>query len=191
MVQSTREIIFQLRGILPLPLLFVTIVWAHPSVRSLIYGGVIVVAGELIRLWAAGYIRLYRVAAVEAPALVTAGPYAYVRNPLYWGNFFVGFGFVVMSAWWVAYLLFVATYFGMYAAIVPLEEEFLEKTFGPAYAEYKGKVSRFRPSFQPYPGASGSFSWRAALGGEWRTVVTHVLVAALFVFRMVLKTYTG
>lgn len=189
MAESTRETIFRLRGLLPLPLLFITIVWARPTLDLLLYGGALVVAGELIRLWAAGYIRVYRVTAVATPTLVTAGPYAHVRNPLYWGNFLIGFGFTVMSGWWVAYLLFLATYLGMYGAIVPLEEEYLEKTFGADYAAYKEKVRRFRPTLRPYDGASGSFSLRAAFGGEWRTMVTHAMVAALFVLRALVGSY--
>jgi protein-S-isoprenylcysteine O-methyltransferase Ste14 len=59
---------------------------ARPRGDYLLAGVLVAAAGEGIRLWASGYLEKDR-------QLTTAGPYAWTRNPLYLGSFFVGVGF--------------------------------------------------------------------------------------------------
>ncbi len=83
----------------------------------------------------------------SAPILVTWGPYRWVRNPLYAGNFIMGLGWALMLGWmWVA--AFTAAFLLLYCLIViPAEEEFLASKFGPQYLAYRERV----PSLFPYP----------------------------------------
>ena len=60
----------------------------HPSFRSLRLGGIITLAGMLLRLWAAGHI-------IKGRVLTRSGPYAFHRNPLYLGSFFMALGIIV------------------------------------------------------------------------------------------------
>ncbi len=46
-------------------------------------GLLLVVAGQMLRFWAAGFIPKYRTEVIGAPILITWGPYSWVRNPLY------------------------------------------------------------------------------------------------------------
>lgn len=184
MNRSLKERIFHLRGVLPLPLLIALLIWAQTTPTSFFRGFVLVGLGVAIRFWAAGHIRLYRVAEVQARELVVWGPYAYVRNPLYWGNFLAGLGFTVMAAWGPGYLLFLALFLLMYAVIVPLEEEYLAGTFGAAYTAYRAEVHRLWPRLRPYRKAPRAFDFEAALRGELHTVVQYVLIAALFYLRL-------
>src|ERR1700722_6549451 len=107
--------------------------YGRPSAASIALGLPIAIAGELIRCWAVGYSgETTRGDVAHAPELVTAGPYAYVRNPLYVGNFVTALGFAIAftgkcSA--ARRLVGVAGSLGVmaavYATIVPHEEEFL------------------------------------------------------------------
>ena len=63
---------------------------ARPS-RDWVWPGLAVLAtGEAIRCWAAGHL-------AKNSELVTAGPYAFVRNPLYLGRLLIFSGLTVMA----------------------------------------------------------------------------------------------
>lgn len=110
-------------------------------------GLLLVLAGQMLRFWAAGYIPKYRTEVIGAPVLVTWGPYRWVRNPLYAGNAVMGLGWSLMVSWgWVA--AFIVAFLLLYSLIViPAEESFLAEKFGETYTEYKSKV----PPLFPWP----------------------------------------
>jgi hypothetical protein len=61
-----------------------------PTVYSLIIGSAVVILGQLIHLISAGYL-------VKRDELITAGPYQYVRHPLYVGSFTSDIGVSIMA----------------------------------------------------------------------------------------------
>ena len=110
-------------------------------------GLLLVVAGQMLRFWAAGFIPKYRTEVIGAPILITWGPYSWVRNPLYAGNAVMGLGWSLMVSWgWVG--AFVVAFMLLYSLVViPAEEEFLEDKFGSEYIAYKKTV----PALFPWP----------------------------------------
>src|ERR1700680_1688667 len=82
----------------------------------------------------------------DAPRrVVAAGPYRFVRNPMYLGGFLVlsGFGLVERSA---AILLFSALWLlVVHLAVVFLEEPDLRRKFGSTYEDYRRAVARRPP----------------------------------------------
>ena len=110
-------------------------------------GLALVLGGQLLRFWAAGYIPKYRTEVIGAPVLVTWGPYKWWRNPLYAGNAIMGLGWSLMVGWgWV--VAFVIAFMLLYSMIIiPAEEEFLADKFGAEYAEFKKRV----PQLIPFP----------------------------------------
>lgn len=144
----------------------------------------IVLVGESIRVWAAGHIQAYRVYEVEAERLATTGPYAHVRNPLYWGNFLIGLGFSAAANWWPAYVLFAAVYACIYSVIIPLEERYLRERFGREYEEYAAHVRRLLPRLLPYRRNGGRINMWVALKSEAVTIGVHLLVTALFAAKL-------
>ncbi len=82
----------------------------------------------------------------DAPReFVAAGPYRYVRNPMYIGGFLVlaGFGLAMRSG---AVVLFSAVWFALFQIfVIYIEEPGLRARFGDAYDRYSRAVPRWIP----------------------------------------------
>lgn len=150
--------------------------YADPTTQTFFVGGIVAVAGELVRYWGVAYAGgLTRVTTVGAPEIVVAGPYAYVRNPLYIGNMLMYLGIGIMANALMPWLPLVAgAYFAFqYSMIVSLEEEFLEKEFGAAFLEFKKNVPRFLPRLVQYESQAQEHQkpdWSTAVRSERRTL---------------------
>ncbi|HYN83329.1 MAG TPA: isoprenylcysteine carboxylmethyltransferase family protein [Gemmatimonadaceae bacterium] len=176
--------LFRNRGWLPLVFLGIPLLApGTPSPNRWIIGGILIVAGEAFRLAgvaAAGTTTRRRSRNVQR--LVTHGPFAWSRNPLYNGNFLVWVGFVVLSGvlWFLplAMLLFAAEY----SLIVRYEEGVLETTFGRAYLEYRLKTPRWVPS-RPEEPVPGELNWREAFRSEISTFLVYLVLVLAFVVK--------
>jgi len=178
--RSWRDVVFKNRGaLLALPALALG-AFGRPSRGSLALGLPLAFAGEALRCWAVGYSGVTtRADRVTAPALTTAGPYAYLRNPLYAGNFLTALGFTVaftgdVSPQTRAALALggLGTMLAVYAAIVPLEESYLRATFGAAFDDYVARVPRVLPRLTPSEPQTGTYDSRVIAGAETRTFLT-------------------
>lgn len=129
------------------------------------------------RVWAAGFIgSTARAGETHADVLITAGPYAYVRNPMYLTALALGLLFGVMSGLWYSVLIWVAAYTFVYSQAIPYEEEFLRKKFGREYEEYCNRVPRLIPNLEGYDRSAGVFSLREAVLNE----VAVLIVVPMF-----------
>lgn len=154
---KTGEFLFKTRGYTPIPFLLIALFFANPSKELVITGLIIIVFGEFMRLWGVSYAgAATRTRQAGAPELVSNGPFAYVRNPLYIGNIFIYLGAVVMSNIWLPYLAIVVflVFYIQYTFIISHEEEILEELFRDSYIEYKKNVPRFFPKFSAYKNKS-------------------------------------
>jgi protein-S-isoprenylcysteine O-methyltransferase Ste14 len=121
---------------------------AAPTAATLAVGGLVALCGLAIRAWASGHIR-------KNAALAVSGPYAFTRNPLYFGSFILGVGFTVAAAgrWWLLPLLgalFAALFLGIYLPVMRVEAQTLRELFGEEYARYARVVPLFVPRLTPY-----------------------------------------
>ena len=129
----------------------------------------LVLTGLALRVWAGGSAGSHtRKASIEAPRLATGGPYAYVRNPIYFASIILGLGMVgLLGDLWML-LPYAAVFLFLYASIVPAEEEFLREKFGGDYAHYCAHVPRAFPRLRPWPEATRQPFDASALLGEAR-----------------------
>lgn len=124
---------------------------ARPTPGSILVGSCIALLGLTVRALASGYVR-------KNEQLTTTGPYAYLRNPLYFGSLVLaaGFALAALSLWIVAAmtLMFVV----IYLPVIRSEEEFLRRRF-PEYQEYARRVPRLVPRLRAFADGGGTFSW--------------------------------
>ncbi len=76
--------------------------------------------------------------------LVTGGPYAYMRHPLYVGMFFWAAGLALVTANWV-FVALAALVVAGFVGRVPREERMMIERFGDEYRAYMQKTGRFLP----------------------------------------------
>lgn len=191
--------VFKKRGLLPIPLVLLVLLLRRGEVESLyltiLPGSILVFSGLLLRFLAVGYIgpksRTYE---DETWYLVSSGPYAYTRNPLYVGNILIWLGLVFCSKmlWLLPFILVLAI--AEYYLIVLYEEDLLLKTYGETYREYLSLTPRFIPRFRHFQKASidlssqregSSFSMKKALEGERYTWLNVFLVLLFIVLKSI------
>ena len=149
-------------------------------------GVALVAVGELIRLWAVRHIGVIsRTRSDRLGPLVSTGPFALVRNPLYVGNVALWVGFALSAHLpWLAPLIIVVLG-AEYHAIVRWEETLLESRRGEEYRAYAARVPRWIPKSNrgarggrtensvsaSFVGSAVAFSWRETFYSERGTLI--------------------
>jgi protein-S-isoprenylcysteine O-methyltransferase Ste14 len=149
--------------------------FSHPDARSLPLGLPVALLGLGLRAWAAGHL-------VKNQALATAGPYAYVRNPLYLGTMLVAAGLAIASRSVSLGGLFALVFLCIYLPVMQLEEQHLRSLF-PEYAAYAERV----PALVPRMAAERSrepFRWSLYMRNrEYQAAVGFTAGAMLLVWK--------
>src|SRR5712671_4689006 len=124
---DVRQSLFRYRSYAPVPFLLIMIWFARPTPLTFFIGGIMVMAGEFLRLWGVAIAgsETRTTGPVGGTFLITTGPFSYVRNPLYLGNMLMYSGVGVMANALMPWLpLTAAAWFAFqYTMIVSLEEE--------------------------------------------------------------------
>lgn len=120
------------------------VVTAKPRMDLFGLGLVIVMLGEGLRIWATGHLR-------KNQEVTTTGPYAYVKNPLYFGTFLLMAGFCLMANHFLFLAVGTGVFIFYYAPYKKrTEAERLAKRFGQTWLEYENHVPDYWPRWTPY-----------------------------------------
>lgn len=117
-----------------------------PRILAVPLGAVFVVAAAALFFGSVGKLRA---AGTPVPGnqptsvIVRAGPYRFSRNPIYlaFSLLHLGIAFWVNGLWLVATLIPALAV--MAYVVIPREEQYLERTFGAGYLDYKNSVRRW------------------------------------------------
>jgi protein-S-isoprenylcysteine O-methyltransferase Ste14 len=191
---DVRQKIFEMRGYTPIPFILAMLVFAQPTFESIVIGLAIALLGEALRFWGVAIVgtETRTTGPVGATNLVTDGPFAYVRNPLYVGNMTIYFGFGIMSNALMPWLAIgaLAYFIFQYWMIVSREEEHLRSAFADEYVRYCANVPRFFPRFTAYRGEHAFHrkpDLKRGLESETRTLQAFGIIFALIVLLAILN----
>ncbi len=126
--------------------------FARPQWKWVISGVAIAFLGLLLRGYAAGHLRKHK-------QLATSGPYAFTRNPLYFGSMLLAAGFSVASRSLISTALLAAYLAVFYPVVIRREQTELATLYGAAFAEYAARVPAFWPRLSPGTSSTEPFSW--------------------------------
>jgi protein-S-isoprenylcysteine O-methyltransferase Ste14 len=150
--------LFQLLLRIPVPWVFVLTYLAGVTMERMwplggggdarvgIAGGIVFVIGAVVAGW--GLVLFHRERTTTVPGrassrLVTWGPYAFSRNPMYVGLVlaYVGEAGLLRQVWPLALLPLTVAYIN--GIVIPLEEARLREAFQEEYERYRTRVRRW------------------------------------------------
>jgi protein-S-isoprenylcysteine O-methyltransferase Ste14 len=147
----------------------------------IVLGALAALAGAVLRVWGAAYLG-YGVVhdmKMQAGGVMSAGPYRFVRNPLYLGGWFMMAAVsLLMPPTGALFVMVLVTFF--YLRLILGEEAFLAAQLGEPYREYLRAVPRLVPRMQAgLPRATVQPHWMVALLTELNPIGIFVTLAVL------------
>jgi protein-S-isoprenylcysteine O-methyltransferase Ste14 len=182
--------LFRYRSFLPVPLALMLLLIRSGEVdgRALMAAGALIVAaGQSLRLWAVRHIgTISRTRTTRYGPLMTGGPYAIVRNPLYVGNWLLWTGFAVWSRLlWMLPIAWIV-FFVQYRAIAKWEAAFIRSKYLTAYDDYAGQVRAWMPRWPPRAAllaVTPLHPWREVFFSERGTLLAVALMSLLLTIK--------
>jgi protein-S-isoprenylcysteine O-methyltransferase Ste14 len=162
-------------------LLAVLVFWfAKPTPRSIVFGAIVGAIGLGIRAYAAGYLH-------KQSVLTVTGPYAYSRNPLYFGSSILALGAGIATRSWIAAAILVVYFAVVYAVVMRREEHELFIQHGQAFKKYAAAVPLFFPRVTPAkmngPSAGSFSSAQYKKNHEYEAAVGFLLLLLMYLLK--------
>jgi len=147
------------------------------TIVVLVLGIIWALKGAILRTWATAYLgpSVVQDKAMHGEDVLVAGPYRYLRNPLYLGTFIHTFALALLMPPSGAIFCIVAVFL-FQLRLIAGEESFLTAKLGEPYLAYRAKVPSLFPAIVPrVPASALEPHWSTAFLGEiymWGVVVT-------------------
>jgi protein-S-isoprenylcysteine O-methyltransferase Ste14 len=160
-----------------LPLVLAGFWLTTPTRPALVLGAAVACVGLLVRAAAAGTLRKHG-------TLVTWGPYAFTRHPLYLGSTLMAVGLAIAAHSWPTAAL-IAIYVALfYAGAVQREERKLRARYGDSFTNYAARVPCVGLRFVPLGAAHFAWSWQTYRGNrEYQAALGLLIGLALLALK--------
>ncbi len=174
--------IFSRRQILTYVAVALIVSLADPIAPTFAGGLALALCGIAIRVWGCGHLR-------KNESLITSGPYARVKHPLYLGTFLIAVGAIIAAGspelpglvlWAVLGPIFLIAFFAYYLPKKKrVEGGRLARVFSEEFDAWDRAVPAFIPALTAYRGAPDQrWSWRIFLSNH--ELPMDLLIVALF-----------
>jgi protein-S-isoprenylcysteine O-methyltransferase Ste14 len=177
-VSSIATFFSRWRVRLSYPLAILVLWFARPNPRSILLGVPIGLLGLFIRARAAGHLHKQEV-------LTVTGPYAYTRNPLYFGSAMLTLAAALATYSWISAGILCGHFALIYSIVMRREENELRQHHGAAFDGYARAVPLFFPRFTPAKlssASAASFTFaQYKKNSEYQAAVGFLLLLAALV----------
>jgi protein-S-isoprenylcysteine O-methyltransferase Ste14 len=194
-MNNISPIAFKYRSYTPIPFLVLMLIFQKSTPLTLIIGFAVALIGELIRFWGVSWAgsETRSTGGVGGTFLIISGPFAYVRNPLYFGNILLYLGLGIMSFALFPYLQIIAIIFFLiqYYFIVGEEEKYLREKFKDDYKDYCKHVPAFFPRLFPYKNSSivqPPHNLKAGFRSEKRSLQAFIGISLLLIILWLIRS---
>ena len=194
-MNNISSIAFKYRSYTPIPFLVLMLIFQKSTPLTLIIGFAVAFIGELIRFWGVSWAgsETRSTGGVGGTFLIISGPFAYIRNPLYFGNILLYLGLGIMSFALFPYLQIVAIIFFLiqYYYIVGGEEKYLLEKFKDDYKDYCMNVRAFFPRLFPYKNSSivqPPRNPKAGFRSERRSLQAFIGISLLLIILWIIRS---
>ena len=158
------------------PLAILVLWFARPTLSSILWATPIGLLGLIIRALAAGHLHKQEV-------LTVTGPYAYTRNPLYFGSAILTAATAIGAHSWLSAVIVFGYFALVYSFVMRREEAELRRPHGAAFDEYARAVPLFFPRIRPVKlsfAVAGSFSFaQYKKNHEYQAAIGFLLLLAV------------
>ncbi len=181
-------------GLLDLSRRYATLAWLALEISRLgiasfstatalviVLGALAALAGAVLRVWGVAYLGYGVVhdGAMQGSGVVAAGPYRYLRNPLYVGGWFMFLAITLLMPPSGALFTMVLITILLLRLILG-EEAYLAEKLGEPYREYLRAVPRIVPRLRSnLPVADAEAHWLVAMGTELNAIGIFLIMAVL------------
>ena len=155
--------------------------FSDATIAVLVFGILCALIGALLRTLGAAYLgaSIVKGASMHGEAVVAAGPYRHVRNPLYLGTFVHTFALALLMP--PSGAIFCIVLIGLFLLrLIASEEAFLTAKLGESYVAYCAKVPRIVPAITArVPASATPPTWPTAFLGEiymWGVVISFAVL---------------
>ena len=117
-----------------------------PFFLAKVLGGALAGGGLLLAVWALAVFRAHQTSVIphQMPRqMITTGPFAFSRNPIYLGDAMVLAGATIWWGHWVALALVPAFVLLIQRRFIAPEEHRLKESFGPKFDVYQQQTRRW------------------------------------------------
>ena len=181
------EKLFQWRDYIAIPILMVILLAANPTARTATVGTLMMLIGQAIRIYTISFLGVEGASRDgQTDMIISHGPFALVRNPLYIGSMVIVFGVIIYAGAPILGFLALIYFLFQYHCIAKYEESLLIAKFGDEYLRYMERVPAWIPAKFPnqddFPVPP---SFMDALKSERKSIST--LAAVLFLLMLTAK----
>lgn len=143
------EKLFQWRYYTSVPALMMLLLFSNATARTATVGTILIIIGTIARIYSVAFMGDDAKDAVGMDHLVSTGPFAIVRNPLYISNLIITMGVIFYCSTYVLGFPLMLFFIFQYHCIAKYEESTLLAKFGDEYQRYKDRVPAWIPLRMP------------------------------------------